>query len=230
MAVDASDSVYVTCCGESVGKFSSTGVELAEFSGSGTSALAIDPSTNNLFVDKASSIEEFGPFGEPFSSPVATFPSEGLSESHGVVVNGNTGTVYATQRETGTVDVFNEVVLPDVSTEPASGLSEAGAGVSATVNPAGIQVSSCEFEYGTEVSYGQSVPCEQTPAQIGAGSEPGPVSAEITGLQPDTIYHYRLKAGNALYGTSTGQDRTFTTVGPLVVEGESSSGVGSDKA
>src|ERR1039457_2978931 len=58
LAVDSSDDLYVACCGV-VGKFSSTGVELVEFGSGGTSALAIEASTNNLFVDKANSIEEY---------------------------------------------------------------------------------------------------------------------------------------------------------------------------
>src|ERR1017187_1909690 len=119
LAVDSSDNLYVTCCGERVGKFSSTGVELADFGGGGTSALAIDSSTNELFVDRASSIDQYGPFGEPFSEPLATFPSEGLSESDGIAVS-DAGTVYATQRAAGSVEIFDEVPFPVVGAEPVS--------------------------------------------------------------------------------------------------------------
>ena len=42
-----------------------------------------------------------------------------------------------------------------------------------------------------------TVPCEQTPAEIGAGSSPVAVSAQLEGLQAGELYHFRLVASNA---------------------------------
>lgn len=73
------------------------------------------------------------------------------------------------------------------------------------VNPRGLQTT-YRFEYGTTTAYGQ-----QTPAtDAGAGQALVPVAADITGLQPNTTYHYRLVATSA-EGTVEGENRTVTT-------------------
>jgi hypothetical protein len=217
LAVDSSDNLYVTCCGERVGKFSSTGVELAEFGGRGTSALAIDSATNELFVDIGSSIDQYGPFGEPFSKPLTTFPSEGLSASDGIAVNANTGTVYATEREAGSVEIFDAVPFPVVGAEPVSNRAVSSVTLNGTVDPEGVEVTSCEFEYGTEAGvYPQKEPCSQTLPLT--GSAPVPVSANLAGLTPATTYHYRLVATNADNLTEATPDQEFATLGAGISE------------
>jgi hypothetical protein len=71
------------------------------------------------------------------------------------------------------------------------------------------------FEWGTTSSYGTSVPAIPKDAGTGTGRlavEP----AEITGLEKGATYHYRIVAFNEL-GTTYGQDREFTTVGPPAI-------------
>ncbi len=51
------------------------------------------------------------------------------------------------------------------------------------------------------------------------------VNSPITGLQPATTYHFRVVATNALNQTTFGPDETFTTLPPVSIESESSSGV-----
>jgi hypothetical protein len=65
----------------------------------------------------------------------------------------------------------------------------------------------CSFEYGTSPAYGRSAPCTSLPFP-GGGLQP--VSAPISGLQPNTTYHYRLLASSAS-GAGAGEDVTFTT-------------------
>ena len=83
-AVDSADNVYLVPGGEpNVSKWDTTSeTEVIEFS-SAVSALAVNPATNNLFVDQANAIAEYGPFGEPYSEPLSKFPNEGLAESQG---------------------------------------------------------------------------------------------------------------------------------------------------
>jgi hypothetical protein len=85
------------------------------------------------------------------------------------------------------------------------------------VNPGGFKTSDCRFVYGPTTAYGSSVPCQQSAATIGEGSSYVPVTAVTDALEPNTIYHYRLRA-TALGGTGEGDDLTFTT-GPAAADG-----------
>jgi hypothetical protein len=82
----------------------------------------------------------------------------------------------------------------------------------AEVNPDGSEVTTCQFEYGTEAGvYPESVPC--VPATIPSGTTPVPVSVTITEfhhepLKPNTEYHWRLTATNAA-GSTTSVDHVF---------------------
>lgn len=94
-------------------------------------------------------------------------------------------------------------------------LGEAVSGVGSVVATAGAQVdagglATCYFvEYGTSTAYDTSTPEEC----VGGSSEDVGVHAELSGLQPDTAYHFRIVASNAL-GTTFGGDVTFTTFAP----------------
>jgi hypothetical protein len=66
------------------------------------------------------------------------------------------------------------------------------------------------FQYGETESYGSVSPeLPGTPVNGGAGVLV-PVTANVSGLKPETEYHYRLVATNAL-GTSYGKDVAFKT-------------------
>jgi hypothetical protein len=99
---------------------------------------------------------------------------------------------------------------PTVATGEATAVTQTSATLNASVNPNGFEVTECAFEYGTTTAYGSSVPCSSTP---GSGTSPVPVSAPITGLGPNTTYHFRIVARNA-NGTGTGNDQMFTTLPP----------------
>jgi len=67
------------------------------------------------------------------------------------------------------------------------------------------------FEYGTTESYGQTIAADPAIIPDGFAS----VIANVTGLNPGTTYHYRVKAINSI-GESYGEDVTFTT-NPTIV-------------
>ncbi len=96
---------------------------------------------------------------------------------------------------------------PSVDSQYVTGVHSDAATLNAQVNPSGADTT-YRFEYGTSASYGTSVPIPD--ADIGSGSEDVTVQQRIEGLQPGTIYHYRVRAGNE-GGISEGVDRTFTT-------------------
>ena len=75
------------------------------------------------------------------------------------------------------------------------------------------------IEYGTDENYGQSVPATED-ADAGSGGELKLVTQELTGLSPQTVYHFRLVAKSAV-GTTIGQDLSFeTTAGRPAAGGE----------
>jgi alpha-tubulin suppressor-like RCC1 family protein len=93
-------------------------------------------------------------------------------------------------------------VPPTVTTLAATGISNTRATLNGTVNANGFG-SSVTFEYGTTTEYGSSVAGTPTPVN---GTIATAVSAALTGLTPDTLYHYRVNGG-----FTHGEDMTFTT-------------------
>jgi DNA-binding beta-propeller fold protein YncE len=189
--------------------------------------VAVDTSTNDVYVGE---LEGNVAVYDSSGSPVGQLRFQtGISYSLGIAVDSSTHTVFVSDGSNGVVDAFGLVLLPTVSTGQASGVTETSATLEGTVNPEGEPVTSCDFEYGTSSAYGQTVSCAQTLAEIGSGIAAKPVSAAISGLQPNTVYHYRLAATGA-GGTEHGEDQTFTTPSPPIVDGESVSEVGTTSA
>ena len=96
--------------------------------------------------------------------------------------------------------------MPTVSTEAPSSLTATSATLNAAVNPNGEEVAECEFQYGTTTAYGSSLPCTPSP---GSGREPVAVSASLTGLAANAVYHFRVVATNPT-GTAYGSDQTVS--------------------
>jgi hypothetical protein len=95
---------------------------------------------------------------------------------------------------------------PTVLTGAPTPIQTTGATLHGTVNPNSL-ATSYHFDFGTTTSYGSSTPA----ADAGAGTADAPASAALTGLKPNTTYHYRLVATNPK-GTSNGGDVAFTTL------------------
>ncbi len=105
------------------------------------------------------------------------------------------------------VAVHTNPVPPTViTTDPAAPITSTTAILTGTAN-AHNSDSTISFEYGTTTTYGSSVTVMENPV---SGFVTTAVSADIGGLVPGTVYHYRLKGENA-GGTAYGNDRTFTT-------------------
>lgn len=98
------------------------------------------------------------------------------------------------------------LAAPTAVTEVATNISRTGATLQGVVN-SNQSTASVSFEYGTTIAYGNSVAA--TPASV-SGSSDTAVSAILTGLTPNTVYHYRVVATNSV-GTAQGADRTFYT-------------------
>jgi hypothetical protein len=208
-----------------------TGNELEEFGelGEGATALAVAPSSNNVLVDLGSALVLYGPFGEPSEPPLQSFAGEGLSESHGLAAS-LAGNAFATQRTADSVARYDYVLLPTVTTDPATETTNTEATLNGEVNPEGEAIEDCRFEYGLAEAqpghYEHTVACAQPPASI-TGTSPVAVSADVSGLRAGATYHFRLSASDA-NGTKAAADETFILF-PTVAD-ESSSGIASTEA
>ena len=95
--------------------------------------------------------------------------------------------------------------IPGASTGGAEAIAPDGARLTGSVDPNG-EPTSYVFEYGTTRRYGSRTPDQGA----GRGTSPRRVTAPVSGLQPNTVYHYRVVASNAS-GVRSGEDRTFRT-------------------
>jgi hypothetical protein len=98
-----------------------------------------------------------------------------------------------------------------VATGPATGLEPEAATVTGTLTPGGVDAH-YYFQWGTTTGYQHTAPLPPG-TDAGSGTEAVQAEASMTGLVPNTTYHYRLVAQNS-YGVTYGQDLVFTTPGP----------------
>jgi WD40 repeat protein len=220
VAVDGVGNVYAA-------RFS--GVEIARLDGLGDTSpsiirpggatLAVDPGTNQLYVDRGNEVAVYDSAG----SLESTFGEGEVSSSDGIAVATNVNEVLVGDASSGKVKVFGPpVTVPTVVPGITDVTSPSEATLKGSVNPEGIAVTECFFEYATAEefentgTYGATVPCQALPPTT---SEPGPVSAAVTGLEPNGVtYHFRLVARNA-NGLAHSVDQTFVSASTVVTEG-----------
>lgn len=105
-----------------------------------------------------------------------------------------------------------------VFTEPASDIAATTVALNGSVMPEGSKLADCKFEFGRTASYGSSAPCNPAAGVIPDDFASHAVAAELTGLEENTEYHFRLTATTAS-GSVNGDDLSFTTLGrPQIVE------------
>jgi PKD repeat protein len=85
-------------------------------------------------------------------------------------------------------DYITVCAVPLATTNAATSLGTTTATLNGMVN-AHNSSTTVTFEYGTTISYGSTITATQSPV---SGSSNTSVSAGITGLTPNTIYHYRV--------------------------------------
>jgi hypothetical protein len=160
-------------------------------------------------VNAGQQVFEFNAAGE-FEGKVAVPGNQPTSiagdpETHGVLVG-------VREAAAGVYAFGPNIVIPSIVTGSVTSPTPASATLNGTIDPDGAGAAECQFVWGTSTSYGQVASCPQVPQ----GNGPVAVQASLTGLLPDTTYHYRLQATNG-NGTNAGepwQDQMFTTPGP----------------
>jgi hypothetical protein len=122
---------------------------------------------------------------------------------------GQSSDVAATSPEGINLDVIGYDLAngPIVTTNGPTNVASFSATFNGTVYPNGL-TTSVHFEYGTTTNYGSA-----TANHSYSGNTMQNVSANVTGLSPNTTYHFRI-VGTNNSGTSHGGDRTFRTLSP----------------
>ena len=110
--------------------------------------------------------------------------------------------------ESATTTFSTSAIAPGAVTGGATDRTASGATLRGSVTPFGASTH-YHFEYGTTTAYGFQAPAGHE-AVAGKGQAPLLVAQNVTGLQPETTYHYRLVAENEA-GQTPGDDRTFAT-------------------
>jgi hypothetical protein len=96
---------------------------------------------------------------------------------------------------------------PGATTLTPTEVTATSAILAGVVEPNDAVLGACRFEYGTGVPYTRSLPCSVLPPATGGAED---VSAQLSGLVPNTTYHYRILASSPA-GTTAGADVAFTT-------------------
>ena len=116
------------------------------------------------------------------------------------------GNVYATTSRT--VGVFpTGSNPPDAITGTTTSITSTTATLNGIINSYGTATGGL-FQYGTSASYGSTT--AMSPATVTANGVA--VTGAVTGLTPNTLYHYRLYA-QSNNGSTYGADSTFITLG-----------------
>ena len=190
----------------------------------GASTVSVDPSNSHIFSARntggSSTIDEYDASGATEATLVSSFKPGGTAE--GVAANGASEEVYVSRSGTENVEVYGAAkVIPDVVTEAASSNTGVRATLAGTVNPDGVELDECFFEWGQgsgSTAYTDTAECVPGPGGIGTGTSPVAVHADLTGLTPQgTEYHYRLVAVNP-NATISGSNQNFTTPDTVITE------------
>jgi hypothetical protein len=222
-AVDSEDNFYVVHEGfRLVAKLNSAGEVIgsraAEELGFGginnATGVAVELSSNAVFIDSNGGVlEEFAADG----SPLGSLGGEQLDAGRGLAVSSTSGNVYVADAGLDVVHVFVPVRGAGISSESALNVLSGSATLQARINPDGTPTT-YHFEYDTTpyangVAHGTSVPVPNV--DIGSGISAVAVSQPVQGLQPGTVYHYRVVAvsevSSGSFATVDGADRVLTT-------------------
>jgi hypothetical protein len=171
--------------------------------------LAVDSADHVVFAANIfeNGVAAFDPTGRLLETVGAGAPP-GLSP-YGLAFDESTRALYLANPVTGKILVYPGVIVPDVTTEPQTGNATLNGSVDQV---GGGAITECKFEYGEkqnfgggQIQYTASIPCAQsTPI-----TNPGSVTADVTGLVPfEREYDFRLVAKNA-NGTNRGTNRVF---------------------
>jgi len=187
----------------------------------GPEGLAVDPTTGHLYVVEvrptfektvfgeryrpAGFVDEFGPSGAYYSSLSRAGTRE--LQPAALAISADTGDLFISgSNNPNEIYVFGPD-SPVVHTAKATSVGATSATLQGTVNPLGVEVTACRFEYLEVSKYeaeaeeplagAKTAPCEvEGGGPVGSGARPVSVHADVA-LKADTGYAYRIEAENA---------------------------------
>ena len=120
----------------------------------------------------------------------------------------------ACKKEESSGDIEYKIThWPVVKTLEATKVDSTTAKLNGTINGYGLSTT-VTFEYGTTTSYGNTVTAYQSPV---TGDSIINVSADISGLDTSSTYHFRIKAENSRWINFYGSDKIFHPI-PSVID------------
>jgi hypothetical protein len=224
LVVDAAGNFFVARSEEGspagVREYDSAGSEIGtlDLSGGFGSAIALGSAEEVFVFDSGNRVSEYQAGG----SEIANFP----------VTEGTTSLDYGDQAKE--LYLSSEVEVHLLAPSPSGPLVESttvnakpmgAATVSVTIDPEGQQTK-FHLEYGTQAANEATTP---PITLVGEGFEPEVVEVQLTNLDPNTLYRYRVVADNGA-GTVVSKEQTFATLPPVSIDNESVSQVSSVSA
>jgi hypothetical protein len=139
--------------------------------------IAVDPSNNNVYIDvdapegnRGHGVEPADTAVEEFTateSPIESFGSAQLSDEGGedLAVDASNQTVYVADGSDDAVKVYSTVPRPDVlATAPTDLHTEGSATLTGTVDPDGLPLTECKFEYVPDAVFKEPTATQEPPA------------------------------------------------------------------
>jgi hypothetical protein len=213
LALDSSGKIYIAAHNGTF-EFNSTGTCLnacAPLDPYLDLGVAVDASDNVYVADlNNTTIDEYDSTGNPLESFGSSEDFGGAA--HGLAIDGVSGAAYVATA--AGIQVYTSET-PEVTINPPSNVGQTSVTLNANVDPAGHgDVTDCRFERGTDTSYGTNAAClDASDTIVGTNANPitvpTDVHTDVSGLQTETTYHYRLVVSNAKLTGAT-SDQTFT--------------------
>ncbi len=118
---------------------------------------------------------------------------------HATDLFGNTANSCGHSFTTAANPILIDSTPPNITLVTVAPITTTSATIGFTTN----EIANAEVEYGTTAGYGNITPLDTNLALTH--------SVVISNLEPNTLYHYRIKTSDEIGNQTVGQDETFTT-------------------
>ena len=207
LAIDSAGDLFVNTGGHKVfkypanplGEIEATNFEEVPVAFGQPQSVALDRSSNTLFVGYAGDVPRIGEYDATSLVEKGEFKVPSVEEGVRLAVNSAAGWLYASDelrlRQVAVLSLGGATLADAGTTEPTA-VSATRATLNGVVNPQGLAVGECKFELGAT-----TLPCE---GALPTDSSPHLVTALASGLGPNTSTRYKLVVNNANGSNSSG--------------------------